>query len=471
MTSRSRQDALAATLCALYALATSAWYVAWHRGFAERSADEGMFENLLWNATHGHGLRTAIENQVPHLAVHFSPVLYAIAPLYACFPSMHIVHFVTAALIAVAGAVFHRHVARTLEPGAAIPLMVVFLLCPTIVLQTFMEFHEQALAVLPLTVLLVAWSQERRAAALLGALALLSVREDNALLVLALGMLSLTAPRRRRTGFALVTLGVVWLALWRVVGIRLLGGEQLPSVFGETYAQWGRTPSEIVRAVLTHPLDVARHLLARVPLQYLALLLVPALGLLPFGSALVLVMLPQLAMILLAGHDSRMFQIRMHYSIAPAIVVLFAAVDTLSRLPATAGGGATRVRRWAPIAMMAIALLLVPGWALRARARLNPYTREIRAALAAVPDTASVSAPGYLINHLAARHTIGLMWSETLPATSMVVLEDSSRFFLNTTTVDAFFTPRFDSLLRNGGFVKTYARDGWHVYQRSAPAR
>src|SRR5439155_20738438 len=115
---------------------------------------------------------------------------------------------------AVAGFQFFRHVARTLDDRAALPAMFAFLLCPTIVLQTFMEFHEQALAILPLTLLLISWSDGRRSGVGWSALALLAVREDNALLVMALGGLSLFDSRRRATGGMLLTFGLVSLVLW-----------------------------------------------------------------------------------------------------------------------------------------------------------------------------------------------------------------------------------------------------------------
>lgn len=466
MNFRMRAGSIAAWICALHAAATSVWYVVWRHFFAERSADEGMFENILWNALHGHGLRTSIEGGVPHLAVHFSPVLYALLPLYALFPSMHVVHFATSVLIAVAGFQFFRHAERTLDSRAALCVLAAFLLSPTIVLQTFMEFHEQALAILPLTLLLVAWSDRRASGTLWSAVALLTVREDNALLVIALGLVSLFDGRRRAAGGLLLALGVAWLALWRGLAIHLLGGEQLPGVFGNTYTAWGATPGEIVRAVLSRPLDVARHVLAPVPIQYLVLLLAPVLGVLPFGSPLVLVMLPQLCMILLAGHDSRMFQIRMHYSVVPAVVGLFAAVATIARLDASRSGVPAFARRWAPVAMMAVVVALAPGWAVRAAQRLNPYTDQIRGVLATLPDTASVTAPGYLLNHLAARPRLQMMWSAKLPATEFAILEDSSRFFLKGTTVDVFYTPALDSLLKSGGFAKVAERDGWHVYRR-----
>lgn len=459
-----RHDRLAAALCALYALVASAWYGVWRAHFAERSADEGMFENMLWNAAHGRGLQSALENGLHHLAVHFSPVLYLFVPLYRVWPGMFAVHLVATAAIALAGFVFHRHVARTLSPAAATPLLVAFLLTPTIVLQTFMEFHEQALAVLPLTWLLAAWCGGRRTLAIVSALVLLGVREDNALLVLALGVVSWTTRDRRALALPLLACGITGLALWRLVGVALVGGGQLPSVLGGTYIVWGSTPGEITHALLTRPLDVVRHVAAPVPLRYLAFLLVPMLGVLPFGSRLAWVALPPLALILLADHDSRMFQIRMHYSIAPVIVLWFAAVETLARFAPEGTTLTARVRRFAPVLLLGVAVLLTPGWALRARARLNPYAPQIRELLATLPDTASIAAPGYLLNHLAARPRIALLWREESPGTAYVVLEDSSRFFLEGPTVDAFYSAGFDSLLTAAGYTKLRERDGWHVY-------
>jgi len=463
---RLRAGSPAAWICVLYAAAATAWSAVWRQAFAERSVDEGMFENILWNALHGHGLRSWVEGGVPHLAVHFSPVLYLLLPVYALFRSMIAVHAVASILTAIAGWVFFRYAARRLDPRSALCALGAFLLCPTIVLQTFMEFHEQALAVLPLTLLLVCWLERRTALVLPSALALLLVREDNALLVLALGAVSLFDTRRRATGAVLVILGLAWLVVWRSVAILALGRGHLPAILGETYAAWGSTPAAILRYIATHPLAVIRHVLTPVPLAYLAMLLAPVLLVLPFGSAVALAAVPQLAMVLLAEPGSRMFQIRMHYSIAPVVVLLFAAVDALGRLDPRRPGLFGSVRRWAPVGMLAVVLLLTPAWAIKARARLNPFTAEIQEVLALLPDTASIAAPGYLLNHLAARPRFEFMWSEEVPHTEYVVLEDSSRFFFQGTTVDAFYTPRFDSLLVAGGYERMAFRNGWHVYRR-----
>jgi hypothetical protein len=79
-----------------------------------------------------------------------------------------------------------------------------------------------------------------------------------------------------------------------------------------------------------------------------------------------------------------------------------------------------------------------------------------------------VTAPGYLLNHLAGRRRFDLAWNEDIGNTDYVVLEDSSRFFFTGTTVDIFHTRRLDSLLAARGYAKVLARHGWHVYRRRA---
>ncbi|MEO6463044.1 MAG: DUF2079 domain-containing protein, partial [Candidatus Eisenbacteria bacterium] len=86
-----------------YAAAGFAMYCFWKSSLAERSGDPAIFENMLWNAAHGNGLRTALEGGRHHLAVHFSPILYLFVPPYALAPSLHVLHAAVALGNAAAG--------------------------------------------------------------------------------------------------------------------------------------------------------------------------------------------------------------------------------------------------------------------------------------------------------------------------------------------------------------------------------
>lgn len=457
-----------AAWCGLYALAATTWYALWQARFAERSADEAIFENLLWNATHGNGLTTFIEGAgIPHLAVHFSPVLYLLCPFYAVFHSMIVVHALVAAGVAAAGYGVHRYATRTAGEQPAHWLTLAFLLHPTIVLQTFMEFHEQALAILPLTLLLIAWLEDRRLPTVLWALALLTIREDNALPVIVLGLMALTQRGRRRVGLALVLLGAADIGAWRMFAGGALGGSRLPPVFAGTYSMWGETPGEVLRGLSSQPVRVLQHLLSPYPVRYLATLLVPFLLVLPFRSPLVWAMVPQLMMVLLATPGSRVYEARMHFSIVPVIVLFFASMSTVVPARATAGARSRWLRRWVPVGMLSVVVLAAPVWMGRAARRLSPFAPEIRRVLATIPDTASVTAPGYLLNHLAGRPRIALAWNDDILHTEYVILEDSSRFFFKGRTVDVFYSPRLDSLLAHARYSRALEYRGWHVYRRT----
>jgi len=179
--------------------------------------------------------------------------------------------------------------------------------------------------------------------------------------------------------------------------------------------------------------------------------------------------LPQLMMVLLATPGNRIYEIRLHFSVVPVVVLFFASIATLARVGAKDPQPARLVRCWAPLGILAMVLLLSPVWALKAAKRLSPFTTQIHRVLAAIPDTASVTAPGYLLNHLADRPKIALERNDDILHTEYVVLEDSSRLFFKGTTVDVFRSPHLDSVLARASYTKILELDGWHVYRRPGP--
>jgi uncharacterized membrane protein len=395
-------------------------------------------------------------------------VILLFVPLYHVFPSMHAVHLVLCASTAVAGWQVFRLARASLDSSTALMVMGAFLLHPTIVLQTFLEFHEQSLALLPLLVLVAAYRRGALASGLIAALFLLGTREDNLFLVTSIGLLALVVKRDVRLGASLIVLGVVWFVLYRRIAITWLGAEQTAGVFAGTYGIWGDTPGQAVKAMLADPARVTRHLLSPTDLGYVAQLLLPFLGVAGFGDPLVLAMLPQLFMILLAQHDTRMFQLRLHYSVVPVAMLTVGAIGTMARLTEASLTIAGRRHRWPPLlagAMLAISAALVPVWMARAFQRLNPDADEARAVMAVVPDTASVTAPNYMLNHMARRRRIGFNWLGAL--NEYVILEEPSRRLAEPSVAELVFTPEVARSLRAAGYVEVHARDGWHVWHRS----
>jgi uncharacterized membrane protein len=455
-------DRAAVWTAGLYALLACAGYAAWKRALAERSGDPAEFENMLWNASHGHGLQTALEGGVNHLAVHWSPILYVLVPLYRATGSLHIVHALVAVGVALAGLLIYRRFRGEPLGGAALAGMIVFLLHPTIVLQTFMEFHELALAPLPLVGLVLAHERRSLGGAALCAAALATIREDNALVLATLGVLALFEARNRRLAMIELGFAALLVAAYVGIGVHLLGHDRVPSVFAAEYGQWGATPVQAAVFVATHPLAVVRHLASRPVLSYGAQILAPFLGILPFRSALSLAGVPSLLLNLFSAVGSRQLQPRMHYSVAPVSMFAVAMMK-----------GMQRSRLGPLLCWLACALTVatVPVWALRARQRANPYRAEVRRVLAVLPDSASVAAPGYMLGELAARPTIGFVWREGVTRLDYVVVEDADRKFYPGTSVDTFYTPALGAALHREGYVDVPVPHGWHVFHQMQTPR
>lgn len=470
----------AKAVCALYAGVTFTWYCVWKSFLAERSGDPAIFENSLWNAAHGNGLQTALEGGVPHLAVHFSPVFLLFLPLYQLLPSLHLIHLTICLATAVAGYWIFRLSRLRLEEGTAFVVMLAFLLNPTVILQTFMEFHEQALGLLPLVLLLYGYTLYRYGRGSLAwvigpALLLLSTREDNALLLLALALHAVLIERRRRLGLTLAALGVGWFGLYFWLARGMLGGGNLPGVFAGTYGIWGDTPGEAVRAILQRPAAVIDHLSTATPLRYLAQLAVPFLGLLGLGNPIALVMLPQLALILLADPTTRLYEIRMHYSIVPVTLLYAGSIGTLAWLHARGwklplGLRSASLARVGATLMLAVSVATVPVWLFRAVGRLNPDATEIRALLSRVPAKASVTAPSYILNEMARRPLLAFARGTGRPTTDFVILEDPSGIFFRGTTVEWLYSAAQEASLSASGYQLIHRENGRYLWRlRPAP--
>jgi uncharacterized membrane protein len=471
---RRGADDLAAWGSVLYFAATFAAYCVWNAFLAERSGDPAILEQVLWSASQGHGLRGSLEGGLHHLTVHFSPFLYLLVPLYKVWPSLHGIHLLVCALTAAAGWLLYRFARPRLGPLSALGVQAAFLLHPTIILQTFMEIHEQAFAILPLVGALTAFVARRSRAVLGWCALLLLVREDNVVVVFALALLAAFELRRPALGLALLGVGAAWLGLYAWIGVAMLGGGHLPRVFAGTYDQLGSSPVEVLHSLIADPSQVVRHVLSDRPLGYLAQLLIPFLLVLPFGAWLWVAALPQLSMILLANPASRMFEIRMHYSIVPVVVFAAASIATISRWetapnPLEAGRvvWTRRAARAAVLGLLGASLLSVPVWALRARERLNPYRDQIHRMLSVIPDTASVRAPMYLANRLARRRQLEFCWTYDGATEEYVIAEERNRLFFRGTTIEKFYSPELSRYLRGVGYEPVYERDGWHVFRKS----
>lgn len=374
--------------------------------------DFGIFCNLY------HHMKTGLlplvscerDRLLSHFAVHLSPALYLLLPVYAIFPSP-----VTIAVCQIAavysGAIPLLRMARRhgLRLRSRLLLAIVFGASTALAGSCLYDFHENCLLV-PLLLWLFDCA-ERKASVPMFACAVLTllVKEDACVYVAVFALWLMAGQRRWREGGALLILSIVYFLL--ACGHLKANGLGLMSSRYDAMIPEGGSLLSIARTVLCNPAYTAQTLLT-VPdggaekLLYLLELLVPLafLPLLPRKPANLLLLLP-LCLNLLTNYVYQ-YDIFYQYHFGIAAFLLYASLHTLS--------GLTPLRQRFSLALAAglslllFSALILPkyGTQIDLARRNHAAYAQMDALLEEIPADASVTASSFFVPHLAQRDEV-----------------------------------------------------------------
>ncbi|MFD7831539.1 DUF2079 domain-containing protein [Kitasatospora sp. NPDC059803] len=334
------------------------------------------------------------------LGDHFSPVLAVLAPFYRVWPGAGTLLVAQAVLVALSAVPVTGYAVRVLGPAGGAVAGVAYGLSAGLQSAVAFDFHEVAFAVPLAACAVVALARERYGPAVAWALPLLLVKEDQALLVAAVGGY-VWWRGRRRLGAVTVLAAVAAGLLVTLVVIPALnpGGEYTYGHMGE---YGGGNP-------------LVRLLFPAVKALTVLLLLAPTL-LLALRSPLVL-----LAGVLLAARfwvdNPAFWRTGQHYDavLVPLLCtaglhgagLLLPRLGRLSRL--------SRLGRGLPVAagMLAVTVALtatgpVAGMLAGDAWRGDGRAAQVRRVLTVVPDGARVAAANRLAPQLTGRCTVSL---------------------------------------------------------------
>ncbi|HYO25510.1 MAG TPA: DUF2079 domain-containing protein, partial [Lacipirellulaceae bacterium] len=480
------------TLAGLYALFFSAYTIQRHQAFLTSAFDLGNFDQTIWNTAHGRPFAlTAIPGITSHLAIHFSPILLLVAPIYWLWPDVRALLILQSVALAAGAIPLFWYAARKVGRGPAVVFAAIYLLFPALHGVNLFDFHDVALAP-PLLLLAWNWLDERRdlpfaVAAILAAM----TKEEIGLLVAMMGLYALLV-QRRAFGLAPLVLGFGWF----LVTLELLIPAFNPSgqhQFLGFYDRFGGSGPEVALYLLTHPLEVLRWLAEPRRLAYLRDLLTPVLGLSLLAPHVLMIAAPSLAVNLLSTLPAMTELEGFHY---PAPIVPFVVASSAAGLGWVAervaggsrlGGGRRREkggrgeradggaglaeRRARVIWVGSLAMLgatlayhathgqtpLALGWQWPRTTAHHRIGQEI---IAGIPSDAAVSAQWRLVPHLSQREKIY----------EFPDVRDADVVLLDVTILDLNMHPndvrrRVEELLAAGWGVGA-ARDGWLLLRR-----
>ncbi|MCW2800776.1 MAG: hypothetical protein JWQ70_2248 [Aeromicrobium sp.] len=351
--------------------------------------DLGIFEQIARGWSHAEMPTIPIVNGARLAADHFSPILALLGPIYAVAPHAETLLVAQAVLLGI-GVIPLMTLARDTVGGLAMAAAAVaYGLSPGIATAAGFDFHEIAFAVPLMAFSVTALARRRDLAGVLWALPLVLVKEDLGLTVAAIGAL-VWSRGHRSLGLATAAFGLGATALSVLVLIPALAGGH-----GYLYQQ-AIGPSG--------PADLVTTLSASAGLKLLTVvvLLLPT-AFCALRSPLLLLVIPTFLWRFSADKETY-WSPGFHYDAVLVPIVVAAAIDAWSRIPAG------RPRAVTHIAAIACTALLLPVFDLAQLVRPSfwretPATSAAHRVLAEVPDGSRVAASNHLVPQLTGRTT------------------------------------------------------------------
>lgn len=404
----ARLGAVAAgTLTIASAVAYSAIAIFRFDHFGANGFDLGIQDQTVW----GYSRLEIVQNTVlgiPNLlGDHFNPILVALAPFRAVWDSAAVLLVAQAILLAVAGIPIYMWGAQRLGRVAGLAFQASYLLFWGVLAGVVFDFHHVVFAVPAISTALYA-TLNRHNRVLFAALAVaMLTREDVALTVMALGLYIAVVQRRKVLGAALVVLNGAWLVL--------LLDAVMPALGGSPYQHW------TYQALGTGPVSAFVFLFEH-PLKSLQLLVTPIEKLrVGFGTLASWLFLPLLSPIAIVAvpsflerfwsSSSGLWSFHFQYSMLPAPILAFAAIDSTARVMRLPLGRSARAVAVAlPLAAL-VASTVLSAVVVRPLAELNGYVSdataaEIQRCIDVIPGGVSVAATDALVPHLTSRERV-----------------------------------------------------------------
>lgn len=450
-----------------------------HRSFHSNGWDLGLINQVLWNSAHGRLFEYSFRD-ISYAGDHWQPFLLALVPLKWLHSGPELLLIAQAVVLAAAAIPLYSAV-RTAGRRAAVAVAGAYLLGLGVARAVSFDFHTEAFAPLFAFTALWALARQHRVVFVVVGLLILTLREDGALLTLALCWIAWFAFRERASAPVAVAAMMYGLVATSVIIPHFRGADLNP--FAERYGYLGDSPIEVLWSAVVRP-DLVMPQLARTEaLQGIALVLASS-ALLPLLAPRLLPPLAVVTLLPLLSKESAQGSLQLHYLLIPSTVAMvIAAVAVRGRVweqsPLTLGprwvadgfarhGGSV----WPTVIVGVPALLwllrspLPPSFAVDLeRFDVDHHAAVARGFVREVPTDAIVSAQSPFVPHLSERRHV-YQFPRVLDA-EVVLLDDAGPI-----PVDDLAAGYADCLaaLPRLGFDEVRNDDGISLWRKVRPA-
>jgi uncharacterized membrane protein len=356
------------TAVAYYAVRISLLTCQNHDRLGTSISDLGEFDNLFYNALHGHPFRApGIDGDLRDwgaLKVHAEFVLYLLLPFYALHPGPQALLVIQSTVVALTAIPLFFFATRRAGRVAGVVVGVTFLLLPFVQRPNFYDFHFVPVGMLFVACTIcflercgVSDSPSRATRVLLVVsfvLALLS-REDIAAGMAIVGLFAALSGHAPRLGFILAGAAASYFLVVKFVVMAKIGPSWFDAIYEDLKVPGQRGFVAVVNTLLSNPVFTVRKLLTEQKLLYGLHLTVPLLFLWLRSWPLLVAALPGFFFTMAVTNRPPMSESSFQYAFLWAPHVVAASALSLERLGRTPVFGIT-ARRAATIALAVVAL-------------------------------------------------------------------------------------------------------------------
>jgi uncharacterized membrane protein len=416
------------------------------------SYDQGIFNQVFWNGTHGNFFQSSLSSQlstnvvhggeVPkvdyhRLGQHFTPALLLWLPIYSLFPHPATLTVLQAIFITSGGLVLYALGRIYLEPAIAFLIAVSYYGANAILGPSLANFHD--ISQIPLFVFSLLWAMEKRRWWLFWVLAILTlaIREDSGITLFGVGVYLIASRRYPKIGLIVCSLSFIYIVALTNLIMPLFSDDIAKRFMLERFGQYAEGESastlEIIWGMVSNPWRLLGELVTPVwgtikylLGQWLPLAFIPVVA----PASWAIAVFPLLKLLLGKGESVLVISLRYAMSVTPGLfygAILWWAGQGFSNFNRSLADCQPRKlypqfrRFWIFCICLSILFtitsnpsrtlsFLIPDsiqpWLYVSAPEQWQHVPQVRSLLKKIPLNASVSATTYLIPHISSRREI-----------------------------------------------------------------